>query len=246
MMEASGFPVQHLLIVGGSSGMGLALAQKTLQLGAEVTLVGRSLERLAAAQHQLPYAERLHTVAADVTREDEVVRLFSAAVAYNHIVTTAADITGVYELLPQLSVERVRAMLDSKLIGPWLLAKYGAPRLKAGGSITFTSGIAARRPAARGSAVAAANGGLESMVYALAIELAPIRVNAVSPGWTDTPIWQGIVGDRKESVLNEMARRLPVGRVGQPSDIADAIAAVIQNGFITGIVVHVDGGQRLV
>jgi NAD(P)-dependent dehydrogenase (short-subunit alcohol dehydrogenase family) len=185
-------------------------------------------------------------VAADVTQEDEVVRLFSAAVAYNHIVTTAADITGVYELLPQLSVERVRAVLDSKLIGPWLLAKYGAPRLKAGGSITFTSGIAARRPAARGSAVAAANGGLESMVYALAIELAPIRVNAVSPGWTDTPIWQGIVGDRKESVLNEMARRLPVGRVGQPSDIADAIAAVIQNGFITGTVVHVDGGQRLV
>jgi NAD(P)-dependent dehydrogenase (short-subunit alcohol dehydrogenase family) len=94
--------------------------------------------------------------------------------------------------------------------------------------------------------VAAANGALESLTYALAVELAPIRVNVVSPGWVDTPIWQAVAGERKAAVLDNMANRLPVGRIGQPSDVADAISSIMQNGFITGTVLHVDGGQRLV
>lgn len=246
MSIGTGLSSQHILIVGGSSGMGLALAEKLLALSAEVTIVGRSREKLAAAQARLANPDRLRTVAADITQEDAVVRLFSSTRKWHHIVTTAADISGVYELLPSLDVDTARRVLDSKIIGPLLLAKYGAPQLEAGGSITFTSGIAAYRPGRRGSVVAAVNGALESLVYALAIELAPIRVNAVSPGWVDTPIWQHVAGERKADVLGEMARRLPVGRIGRPSDIADAITATMENGFMTGTVLHVDGGQRLI
>jgi len=216
--------------------MGLALAEKLLALSADVTIVGRSTEKLAAAEARLANRDRLRTIAADVTQEDAVARLFSTAGKLHHIVMTAADIAGVYELLPSMHMETARRVLDSKIIGPLLLAKYGAPRLEAGGSITFTSGIAAYRPAARGSVVAAVNGALESLVYALAIELALIRVNAVSPGWVDTPIWQHVAGERTADVLGEMAPRLPVGRIGRPSDIADAIAAVMANGFMTATV----------
>lgn len=118
--------------------------------------------------------------------------------------------------------------MESKFYGPLWLAKHGSPALSAADAITFVSGIAAYRPAARGSVVAAVNAALEGLVRALAIELAPIRVNAVSPGWVNTTIWSLVAGDKKDDMLNAMAKRLPVGRVGEPDDIADAIA------FLTG------------
>jgi NAD(P)-dependent dehydrogenase (short-subunit alcohol dehydrogenase family) len=237
---------ERVLIVGGSSGMGLALAERLLAAGAYITIVGRSEDRLSSARRQLGNPDRLRSIAADVTREEEVVSLFDALGDLDHIVTTAADITGVYVLLPDMDVSIARGVIDSKIIGPLLLAKHGAAHLAAGGSITLTSGIAAYRPAPRGSVVAAVTGALASLAYALALELAPIRVNVVSPGWVDTPIWQAVAGDRKTEVLEVMANRLPVGRVGRATDIAQAIELLMHNGFITGTVLHVDGGQRLV
>jgi NAD(P)-dependent dehydrogenase (short-subunit alcohol dehydrogenase family) len=103
-------------------------------------------------------------------------------------------------------------------------------------------GIAAYRPAAGGSVVAAVNGALESLAYALALELAPVRVNVVSPGWTDTPIWDTIAGEAKSGRLDAMAARLPAGRVGTPGDVAQTVLGLIGNPFITGTVVHV--GRR--
>ena len=124
-----------------------------------------------------------------------------------------------------------------------------AARIRPGGSITFTSGIAARRPMRGGSAAAAINSGLEGLVRALAIELAPLRVNAVSPGWTDTPIWDGMAGmtnDRKKEAFAAMAARLPCGRIGRVEDIAEAIIFLMESQFSTGTVLDVDGGHRLV
>ncbi|MER9966902.1 SDR family oxidoreductase [Mesorhizobium sp. M0060] len=234
---------ERILIVGGSSGMGLSLAEQRLAAGAEVTIVGRSEDRLSAAR---PHPERLRTIAADVTSEDEVQRLFQDVGTLDHIVSTAADITGVYVLLPDMDISVARKVMDSKIVGPLLLAKHGAPRLTPRGSITLTSGIAAYRPAAKGSVVAAVNGALGSLAYALAVELAPIRVNVVSPGWVDTPIWDAVAGSGKTAALDAMAKRLLVGRIGQAADIAQAITSLMHNGFITGTVLHVDGGQRLV
>jgi NAD(P)-dependent dehydrogenase (short-subunit alcohol dehydrogenase family) len=235
----------RILIVGGSSGMGLALARRTLAIGAEVIIVGRNEDKLKRTGAELQSAA-LSTVAADITQEGQVADLFERVGRLDHIVSTAADIEGAYELLPSLDLRAAQKVVESKFYGPLLLAKYGVPVLSPAGSITFTSGIAAYRPAARGSVVAAVNAGLEGLVRALAVEVAPIRVNAVSPGWVDTPIWTFVAGDKKDETLSAMAKRLPVGRVGQPEDIADAISFLMDNAFTTGTILHVEGGHRLV
>ncbi|QPC91929.1 SDR family oxidoreductase [Mesorhizobium sp. INR15] len=236
----------RILIVGGGSGMGLALARHCLAAGASVVIAGRSEDRLRRASEELGNPAALETIAADITEETEVAALFERIGRLDHIVSTAADIEGAYQLLPALDLKAAQRVVESKFYGPLLLAKHGAPRLAAVGSITFTSGIAAYRPAARGSVVAAVNAALEGLVRALAVELAPIRVNVVSPGWVDTSIWAYVAGDKKAETLGKMAERLPVGRVGQPEDIADAIGFLMRNGFTTGTTLHVEGGHRLV
>ncbi|QKD02764.1 SDR family oxidoreductase [Mesorhizobium loti] len=237
---------QKILIVGGGSGMGLALARRCVEAGAEIVIAGRSKDRLRQAREALGNPTRLTVAVVDITREEQVAALFARIGGLDHIVSTAADIEGAYRLLPELDLKAAQRVVDSKLFGPLLLARHGAPRLAATGSMTFVSGIAAYRPAARGSVVAAVNAALEGLVRALAVELAPIRVNAVSPGWVDTEIWAQVAGDRKAETLAAMAERLPVGRVGQPDDIADALLFLIGNGFTTGTTLHVEGGHRLV
>ncbi|KFK93150.1 MULTISPECIES: SDR family oxidoreductase [unclassified Serratia (in: enterobacteria)] len=235
-----------ILIVGGNSGMGLALAQRCLDEGARVIIVGRNREKLNLARKSLLEPPRLETIQADITDESQVVSLFEQIGELNHIVCTAADIQGAYELLSSLDIQAVQRAIESKVLGPLLLAKYGAPRLMPKGSITLTSGIAAYRPLPRGAVVATINAALEGLVRALAVELAPLRVNAVSPGWIDTPIWNFVAGDKKDETLAAMAKRLLVGRVGCATDIAEAIEFLMSNTFTTGTVLQVEGGHRLI
>ena len=212
---------ERVLIVGGGSGMGLALARQLLSEGAEVTIAGRSEAKLDEAKTSLGDPSSLHVAIADIAKEDEVGRLFADIGRLDHIVSTAADIGASYRLLPDLDIAEARRVVDSKFFGPLLLAKHGVPALSVKGSIT-------------------------SLVRALAVELGPVRVNAVSPGWVDTPIWQHVAGDAKAAALDAMAARLPVGRIGRPEDIADAIRFLMRNGFVTGTVLHAEGGHRLV
>lgn len=236
----------RIVVVGGSSGMGLALCAQLLEGGSEVVIVGRSLDKLEQAAEGLRHvgAPVLHR--ADVTVEQDVCALFGAVGPFDHLVCTAADIRGGYELLSQLGIDAIERAIRSKVVAPILLAKYAAPCIRAGGSMTFVSGIAAYRPRPKGVLVAAINAALEGMVRALAVELAPLRVNAVSPGWVRTPIWHDVAGADSVRLLAEMAARLPVGRVGSADDIADAILFLMGNGFSTGTVLHVEGGHRLV
>jgi NAD(P)-dependent dehydrogenase (short-subunit alcohol dehydrogenase family) len=237
--------MDKVVVIGGSSGIGLAVAGVLLSQGAAVTVAGRARGRLDSAERALasrhPGAP-LRMMAADVSREDDVQRLFKDAGPVDHVVLTAADATGAYQQAKSLDLATARNLVDTKLAGALLVAKHADVT----GSIVFTSGIAAYRPAAGGSVVAAVNGALESLAYALALELAPVRVNVVSPGWTDSPIWDTIAGEAKQARLDAMAARLPAGRVGRPGDVAQAVLALIGNPFITGTLVHVDGGQRLV
>lgn len=233
---------EHVVIVGGSSGMGRALAAELVAQGSEVTVAGRTPAKLEAVRRELG----VHTVEMDLGNEQDIERLFATTGTVSHIVTTAADVGGAYQPIIQYDVSAARSAVDSKLLGPLLLAKHGAPVLETGGSIVFTSGIAAYRPGPRASLLAALNGALASLAAALAVELAPLRVNVISPGWVDTPIWQDVAGDAAAETLAAMAARLPVGRIGRSQDIAAAIIALLRNGFITGTVLHADGGHRLV
>lgn len=259
---------QRVMVVGGSSGMGLAVSAQLMRMHCQVLIVGRSRDKLDAAREQLravnnaaqaqsrtigrtahehpPAFDEPVLHQADVTIDAQVQRLFEESGPVDHLVCTAADIRGAYELLPQLPLDALDRAIRSKVIAPILLARHGAPRMPAHGSITLTSGIAAYRPRPKGVAVAAINAALEGVVRAMAVELAPLRINAVSPGWVRTPIWNDVAGAGSESLLAAMAERLPVGRVGTADDIADAIVFLLGNGYTTGTVLHVDGGHRLV
>ena len=233
---------QRLVIFGGSSGIGLATARAALDAGATVFLAGRSPEKLAAAAATLATPERVQTIAADIAEVADVARVFATVGEVDHIITTA--VTAAYQPVRTFDIAAARRVLDSKIIGALLLAQHGAPRLRAGGSIVLTSGAAADRPAPNGSLIAAANGALASFIRALALELAPVRVNAVSPGWTDTPFWDTIAPTNKSALFAAQAARLPARRIGRPEDAAHAILFLLQNTFTTGTVLDVDGGHR--
>ena len=236
---------QRVLLIGGGSGIGLATAQASLEAGAEVFLAGRSAERLRDAAQYLGSPERVQVATAELADETSLERLFSTVGSLHHVVVTAID--PVYKPIMEFSRAELERVVHSKLIGPMLVAKHGARRLAGNGSLVFTSGIAAERPAPRGAAVAAANGGLNSLVRALAVELAPLRINAVSPGWTDTPVWDSLFGRVEKTALHaRMSSRLPVGRIGQPAEIAQAIVFLLTNQFTTGTVLSVDGGHAAI
>ena len=132
---------EHVVIVGGSSGMGRALAAELVAQGSEVTVAGRSADKLDDVRRELG----VRTVAMDVGVEQDIERLFAVTGTVSHIVTTAADVGGAYQPIAAYDVCAARSAVDSKLLGPLLLAKHGAPLLEPGGSIVFTSGIAAYR-----------------------------------------------------------------------------------------------------
>jgi NAD(P)-dependent dehydrogenase (short-subunit alcohol dehydrogenase family) len=190
----------RVVVIGGSSGMGLSVAEKLLAAGAEVVIAGRSEERLQTARATLGMG-RVEVAVMDIGEQSEVKAVFARVGRLNHVVVTAADLP--YGPVVKLTESDVMRAVRSKLLGPLFVAQESAESIEPGGSVTFISGIAARRPMRGGSMAAALNSGLEGLVRALAIELAPIRVNAVSPGWTETPIWDGMAGmtaERKGAV----------------------------------------------
>lgn len=238
-----------IVVIGGSSGIGLAVARRSLDDGATVVIAGRSQQRLDAARADLartgPPAGRLSTHPVDIGDPAQVTRLFERVGTLSHLVVTAADLP--YGPVVSLSEDSMVRAVRSKILGPLFAAQQAAPRITKPGSITFTSGIAASRPAPGGALAATVNGALESMVLALALELAPIRVNAVSPGWVDTPVWDRLATpDVKNARLADLAARLPARRLGRPEDIANAVAFLIADTFVTGTVLHAEGAQVLV
>ncbi|MFE2961935.1 SDR family oxidoreductase [Nocardia tengchongensis] len=231
------------VVVGGGSGMGFAIADALLADGYEVVIVGRSAERLADAVRELGEG-KVSAVQADVSDEEQVSRIFETVGTVDHVISTAADVAGTYGPIATFDFEHGRGFIETKLIGSMLLAKHA--RLTENGSLTFVSGIAAYRPAAGGAMVASVNAALEGLARALAVELAPIRVNAVSPGWVTTGIWERMPWDDVEQRWQAMAEKLPARRLGTPEDIAVAVVSLLKSAFVTGTVLHVDGGHRLV
>src|ERR1700681_3029952 len=225
---------QKVVVVGGSSGIGLATAELAKREGAEVIIASRNANRLNAAAEKLG----AKAIAADVTSDDSVAALFESCGPVDHVVVTAAQLrSGPFKTV---AMEDVRATMEGKFWGAWRVAR--AAEIRPGGSLTLVSGFLSIRPRPNSAIVGAANGALESLTRALALELAPVRCNAVSPGIIDTPIRAAMPEAARRDMLAKTAASLPVGRVGVGEDIARQILAFMTIGFATGSIVYLDGG----
>jgi NAD(P)-dependent dehydrogenase (short-subunit alcohol dehydrogenase family) len=237
---------QKIVVVGGSSGIGLGVAAAALERNAEVVIVGRSREKLQAAARTLGADRKVSGLAVDMTKEAEVARLFDEVGAFDHLVSTAGA-PPPNDPIDRADLQVVRGFVDNKLIGAITLAKHAVRTLRKGGSLTFTSGINKDRPPVPGgSVVTAIAGSFGYFAHALALELAPTRVNVVSPGWVDTPMWDELVGEAKAGFFANLAPRLPARKIATPADIAAAYVYLMESEFTTGETIHIDGGQRLI
>jgi NAD(P)-dependent dehydrogenase (short-subunit alcohol dehydrogenase family) len=237
---------RKVIVVGGSSGIGLGVAEAALKSGANVVIVGRSAEKLRAAERMLDAGGRVTSLVADMTKEADVARMFDEVGAFDHLVSTAGT-PPPGDPIGQSDIDVTRRFVDNKLIGAVMLAKHAVRTLNRGGSMTFTSGINKDKPPIPGGAVVSAIAGSFSyFARALALELGPTRVNVVSPGWVDTPMWDELVGEAKSGFFADMAGRLPSGRIPTPAEVAAAYVYFMESDFTTGETLRIDGGHNLI
>jgi len=227
---------KRILIIGGGSGIGRALASKLSIRGDDVLIGARDTARTAA---DFPDLDVVH---ADLGDEASIAALAEAG-SFDAVVSlAAAHANGPVGALDRQAVE---GAFGAKVVGPILLAKHLAPVMRPGGVFVLFSGVAAWKPAPGLAVMATMNGAVSFLVEALAVELAPLRAVAVSPGIIDSGAWDGMGDDAKRQMFEETAGANPVGRVGSPADVVSAVLLAIDNTFVTGTTLHVDGGGRL-
>jgi NAD(P)-dependent dehydrogenase (short-subunit alcohol dehydrogenase family) len=229
----------RVLVVGGSSGIGLATAAAAAEAGAAVTIASRSLTKLESAVSTLGKTAR--AVALDTGDVAAVERLFADEAPWDHIVVSAAQTPS--GPVRGLSLADAKIAMESKFWGAYHVAR--AAKIREGGSLTFVSGFLSVRPSANSVLQGAINAALEALARGLALELAPVRVNTVSPGLIATPLWSGMPNDKREEMFASAAQRLPARRIGRPEDIANAVMFLVTTPFATGATVRVDGGGAI-
>jgi NAD(P)-dependent dehydrogenase (short-subunit alcohol dehydrogenase family) len=230
-----------VVLIGGSSGIGLATAKQACAAGAVVTIAGRDKDRLASAREQI--AGDTQTAVVDIADEGAVRDLFASIDHVDHVATLAG--THVAGNIADVETDALRGPVDNRFWGPLFLCKYAAPKMTSG-SITVCTGAGVGRPRAGGAIVSAAAGGSEVLARAMAVELAPIRVNVIRPGIVDTPLLDRMAGDHRDDMLAAMAKRIPLGRVARADEIAEAIVFLMTSAYITGETLTIDGGFSLV
>jgi NAD(P)-dependent dehydrogenase (short-subunit alcohol dehydrogenase family) len=228
---------QKVVVFGGGSGAGLAAAKLLRSNGAEVIVTGRSLEKMKAAKK-----DGLEAKAVDGRDVPAVHAFFEELGAFDHLVITAGQTNRGGSFVDNITDKSFRETFDGKFWVQVNAAHAAARTIKKGGSITFFSGGANRR-ALRGMAnIAAVNAAIDGIVPTLALELAPTRVNAISPGTLRTTYWTGVPDEQLEQIFDRTAKALPAGRVGTPEDIANAVLFLVTTSFVTGSVLAIDGG----
>ncbi|HJV38739.1 MAG TPA: SDR family oxidoreductase [Geothrix sp.] len=227
------------IIVGGTSGIGLATARMAVEAGHSVIAAGRDPEKFAAAQ-----AVGASTAQLDAGDPTACSRLFSAAGPFHHLVLCPSGSAGAGPFR-DLALDDLRKGFEGKFWPQVTCAQAALQTLKVGGSITFVGAISARAQKPGTSGLAAINAALEAMVPILASELRPTRVNAIVPGVVDTPWWSRVSEAARKDLFEQLAREVAVGRVGTPEDLASGILFLATNTFITGTILDCDGGWKL-
>lgn len=232
---------RRILVVGRDTGIARAITLAVRAEGGEVVVAGRNPDKLARAYHD----PGITAEALDVT-DDESIEGFAGRIGHlDHVVSTAS--ARARGTLPQLQREDLLVSLNTKLLGPVMLAKYLAPRMDGhhDNSFVLFSGIHAFKAKVGYLGVGITNGAVDFLTRSLAVELAPIRVNAVSPGVIDTGAWDAMGVDGKRRYFQAIGAANPVGRIGTAEDIADAAVFAMANTFMTGVTLKIDGGEPL-
>jgi NAD(P)-dependent dehydrogenase (short-subunit alcohol dehydrogenase family) len=233
------FNDRRVLVVGGSSGIGLETARAFAQAGARVTIASRNRNKVDHALDAAGIEMEGHCL--DSTDDASVETFFSSSGEWDHVVVTAAETA--MGAVRELDLHLAQSAMNSKFWGTYRIARR-AP-IRPDGSLTLVSGYLSARPRRNAVLQGAINAAVDALARGLALELAPVRVNSVSPGLVATPLWSGMKSVQREQMYEAAANRLPVGRVGMPEDIARAVLFLAASGYATGSTVVVDGGGTI-
>ncbi|MET9325185.1 SDR family oxidoreductase [Tsukamurella sp. NPDC003166] len=230
-----------VVLIGGGSGIGLAVARRVIADGARVVLGGRSRERLDGAVAELGPAARARTV--DTADPASVEDFFADIDEVDALLTTAATYTvGTFK---DLDPDAARSPFESKFWGQYRVVKAALPRLTADAAVVLVSGAASVRPAGPAAPYIAANAAIEGLARGLAVELAPVRVTAVAPGTVDGNLWAGRPDEARDAAFAHIRREAVLGRPGTEDEIAAAVVHLFTNTYTTGSTLYVDGGYAL-
>ena len=231
---------QQVLIVGGSSGIGLATAKLAVAGGAHVTIAGRSEAKLELAVQQLGHGVVGRPV--DASNDKSITDFFADSKSWDHVVATIG--AGGRGRITDLSMADAFAAMNGKF---WTYVRVArAAKIVSGGSLTLASGLYGSKPAPGTVLVGAINGAIDGLTRGLAVDFAPTRVNTVSPGIIDTPLWDRMPPADRHALFKMTAEALPARRIGHAEDVGQAIIFLMTNPFATGSVLHLEGGARLV
>ena len=231
----------RVVIIGGSSGLGLATARAALAKGARVVVTGRSKERLTEAKSQL--GDGLETTAVDALDETAMQTFLEHEDSIDHLFVTIGSYVADHHLEPP--IDTLRGPIDTRLLAALHATKHARPKMSERGSITLMSGTAVARPIPGTSMSSASCGAIEGLMRGLAVDLAPIRVNALRAGFFDTPFLDEALGNHRAAVVSDLEARLLVGRIGRPEEAAAAVIFMMETGYVTGSCLTIDGGGSL-
>lgn len=230
---------KRIVIVGGSSGIGLSLSEQLLAEGSEVVIASRSLDKLLTAKKKLN--DEVSTCELDASDEKSVIKFFSKIGSFDHLVVTIKP-DHLVSPFNESNVIDAKQAFDSKFWGQYHLVRHGLKNISACGSIVLTSGIASARSYKGFSGTAAINGAIESLIKSLSGEISPVRINAVSPGFIER---HDDDNDRLNTVKS-LGARPPINRLGTPKEVAEAYLYLLKNEYSTGSVLILDGGELCV
>ena len=237
-MELAG---QTVVVIGGSSGIGLETARRARQQGADVVITARNADRIHRAGLELGAS----IAAFDATEFDRLERFFEELAApVNHVLVTGPDPHDAP--LAQLDIEAARRSVDAHLILPLQVARHAVSKVRPGGTLLFTGCTDGCRPAVGLSLVSGLGAALPAMTKNLAVEIAPVRVNLIAAGFVDTPLAATLLGDQLDARREQLRTTLPIRRVVRPADIAALAIHLMTNMAVTGATFEIDGGQQLV